>query len=110
MIRVVLPAHLRALADVETLDPKFVIPGHGRPSTAAKQAIALTRDYIEYVREEMGKAVESWTDFDAAYEQTDWSKYRNMPAFRSNNRGNAYRIFLEMEQSQFKGESPRSLQ
>ena len=41
---------LRALADVETLDPKFIIPGHGRPSTAAKQAIAFTRDYIEYVR------------------------------------------------------------
>lgn len=101
---------LRALADVETLDPKFIIPGHGRPSTAAKQAIAFTRDYIEYVRRAMGGAVKNWTDFDAAYEQTDWSKYRNMPAFSSNNRGNAYRIFLEMEQSQFKGESPQSRQ
>ena len=38
---------VRALADVEALDPKFIIPGHGRPSTAAKQAIAFTRDYIE---------------------------------------------------------------
>ena len=41
---------LRALDEVATLDPKFIIPGHGRPSTAAKQAIAFTRDYIEYAR------------------------------------------------------------
>jgi glyoxylase-like metal-dependent hydrolase (beta-lactamase superfamily II) len=93
---------LRALAEVATLDPKFIVPGHGRPSTAAKQAIAFTRDYIEYVRAAMGKAVESWTDFETAYNETDWSKYKDMPAFASNNRGNAYRIFLEMEQSRFK--------
>ena len=95
---------LRALAEVEHLNPMFIIPGHGRPSTAAKQAIAFTRDYIEYVRGAMGKAVAAWIGFDAAYEQTDWSKYKSMPAFSSNNRGNAYRIFLELEQSQFKNE------
>ena len=92
---------LNALAAVEKLDPKFIIPGHGRPSAEAKEAIAFTRDYIGYVRAAMRKAVESWTDFDAAYKQTDWSKYAGMPAFNSNNRGNAYRIFLELEQSQF---------
>jgi hypothetical protein len=52
--------------------------------------------------------VESWTDFDGAYQETDWSKYKDMPAFSSNNRGNAYRIFLEMEQSRFKDGSPAS--
>jgi glyoxylase-like metal-dependent hydrolase (beta-lactamase superfamily II) len=92
----------RALDEVEHLNPKFIIPGHGRPSTNARGAIAFTRDYIDYVRREMGKAVENWTDFDLAYEQTDWSKYANMPAFNSNNRGNAYRIFLELEQAQFR--------
>jgi hypothetical protein len=54
----------------------------------------------------MTKAVQNWTDFDAAYDQADWSKYRDMPAFASNNRGNAYRIFLELEQSQFKADKP----
>lgn len=92
---------LAALGEVQKLDPKFIIPGHGRPSTAAKQAIAFTRDYIEYVRAAMRKAVENWTDFDVAYRETDWSKYAGMPAFESNNRGNAYRIYLELEQSQF---------
>jgi glyoxylase-like metal-dependent hydrolase (beta-lactamase superfamily II) len=36
---------LNALGEVEKLDPKFIIPGHGRTSTEAKQAIAFTRNY-----------------------------------------------------------------
>jgi glyoxylase-like metal-dependent hydrolase (beta-lactamase superfamily II) len=97
---------LEALGVVEKLDPKFIIPGHGRPSTEAKGAIAFTRDYIAYVRAAMRKAVEDWTDFDVAYRQTDWSKYAGIPAFETNNRGNAYRIYLELEQSQFGGAKP----
>ena len=31
----------------------------------------------------MGKAAEDWVDFDAAYQQTDWSKYKDMPAFEA---------------------------
>ena len=41
---------LAALAEVEKLEPKFIVPGHGRPSTEATQAIAFTRDYIQFVR------------------------------------------------------------
>ncbi|MGA7996644.1 MAG: MBL fold metallo-hydrolase [Bradyrhizobium sp.] len=97
---------LRALDEVAKLDPKFIVPGHGRTSTEAKQAIAFTRDYIQYLRDRMTAAVQNWTDFNVAYEQADWSKYRDMPAFSSNNRGNAYRIYLELEQSQFKADKP----
>jgi glyoxylase-like metal-dependent hydrolase (beta-lactamase superfamily II) len=93
---------LAALSEVEKLDPKFIIPGHGKASTQAKEAIAFTRDYIQTVRSAMAAAVQDWADFDAAYAATDWSKYRDMPAFATNNRGNAYRIYLELEQSQFK--------
>lgn len=92
---------LKALDEVEKLGPRFIIPGHGRPSTAVKEALAFTRNYIQYVRTAMEAAVESWTDFDAAYRATDWSKYEALPAFEANNRGNAYRIFLELEGNQF---------
>jgi glyoxylase-like metal-dependent hydrolase (beta-lactamase superfamily II) len=95
---------LAALGEVEKLDPKFIIPGHGKASTQAKEAIAFTRDYIQTLRSAMAKAVQDWIDFDVAYEATDWSKYRDMPAFAANNRGNAYRIYLELEQSQFKAD------
>src|SRR4051795_4215667 len=97
---------LHALDEVARLDPKYIIPGHGRTSTKATQAIAFTRDYIQYVRNTMATAVQNWTDFDVAYEQADWSKYREMPAFASNNRGNAYRIYLELERSRFKADKP----
>ena len=97
---------LNALGEVEKLDPKFIIPGHGRTSTEARQAIVFTRDYIQFLRTTMAAAVRNWTDFDIAYEQADWSKYLKMPAFASNNRGNTYRIYLELEQSQFKADRP----
>jgi len=97
---------LSSLDAVAALKPSFIVPGHGKPSTAADDAIGFTRDYILFVRAAMGRAVDSWTDFDAAYAATDWSAYRNIPAFSSNNRGNAYRIFLELEQSQFKAGKP----
>jgi glyoxylase-like metal-dependent hydrolase (beta-lactamase superfamily II) len=95
---------LAALSEVEQLDPKFIIPGHGKASTQAKEAISFTRDYIQTVRSAMAKAVQDWTDFGVAYGATDWSTYRDMPAFAANNRGNAYRIYLELEQSQFKSD------
>jgi glyoxylase-like metal-dependent hydrolase (beta-lactamase superfamily II) len=47
---------LRSLDEVEKFDPKFIIPGHGQPSTNAKDAISFTRDYITYVRAAMDKA------------------------------------------------------
>ena len=93
---------LQGLDEVLALNPKYIIPGHGNPSAAAKEAIAFTRDYILYVRKAMSEAVANWVDFDTAYNSTDWSKYKDYPAFESNNRGNAYRIFLELEASQFK--------
>ena len=93
---------LKALDEVQQLDPKFFIPGHGKLSAAAKEAIAFTRDYITYVRGAMSRAVEDWTDFDTAYDRTDWTNYKSLPAFSNNNKGNAYRIYLELESSQFK--------
>ncbi len=95
---------LRALEEVGGDDPKFIIPGHGMPSTAAKQAIAFTKDYITSVRSAMERAVQDWVDFDEAYARADWSKYKGITAFANNNRGNAYRVYLEIERSQFKNE------
>jgi len=81
--------------------PRFVIPGHGSPSDNLQQAVALTRDYIAYVRDAMRSAVADFVPFDAAYAATDWSAYKDLPAFDASNRGNAYRIYLEMEAESF---------
>ena len=88
---------LAALEAIEALNPSIVIPGHGRPIRGAKEALAFTRGYIETVRARMAQAVANWTDFDKAYEEADWDAYKDLPAFRFNNRGNAYRVYLELE-------------
>ena len=81
--------------------PRFVIPGHGQPSEKVSEAIAVTHDYIKYVRDAMRKAAANLVPFDEAYAATDWSAYKTMPAFAASNRGNAYRIYLEMEDESF---------
>lgn len=92
---------LRYLVDLKP-PPRFVIPGHGAPSGNLLEAVATTRDYIEFVRSAMRKAAADFVPFDEAYAATDWSAYRKMPAFDASNRGNAYRIYLEMEAESFK--------
>ena len=87
----------KGLEEVGALAPTFVIPGHGRVHTNAKEAIEFTQTYINHVRAKMGDAVENWVSFEDAYKATDWSAYASMPAFAENNRGNAYRVFLEIE-------------
>jgi len=95
---------LQGLEYLTTLKPRprFVIPGHGQPSEKVSDAITVTHDYIKYVRDAMRKAADDLVPFDEAYAATDWSAYKNMPAFAASNRGNAYRIYLEMEAESFK--------
>jgi glyoxylase-like metal-dependent hydrolase (beta-lactamase superfamily II) len=81
--------------------PGFIVPGHGEPSTDVAEAVDLTRNYITYVRDVMSKAVEDFTAFDEAYRNADWSPYSELPAFHASNRGNAFRIFLELEAASF---------
>lgn len=88
---------LAGLEEVAKLEPRFIIPGHGNPATSATEAIAFTDGYIHFVRRAMGEAVAQWTEFDAAYTSTDWGAYQSLPAFAASNRGNAYRVFLDLE-------------
>jgi glyoxylase-like metal-dependent hydrolase (beta-lactamase superfamily II) len=94
---------LAGLDGLTRLQPpqRFVIPGHGEASGDVSEAVAATRDYILYVRRVMARAVEDFVPFDQAYQQADWSEYEDMPAFDASNRGNAFRIFLEMEARSF---------
>jgi glyoxylase-like metal-dependent hydrolase (beta-lactamase superfamily II) len=92
---------LAGLKEVAAMAPKFVIPGHGKPSADPAQAIAFTDRYIRFVRKEMGEAVANWVSFDDAYKKADWSEYEQLPAFSASNRGNAYRVFLDLEAEGF---------
>ncbi|MBW8306857.1 MAG: MBL fold metallo-hydrolase [Thiobacillus sp.] len=91
-------AWIAALDKLIALDPKVLVPGHGAPSHAPRSDLVFTRDYLQYLREQMGPAARNLVPFEEAYEQTDWSKYRDMPAFDEANRTNAYNQYLRLEQ------------
>lgn len=91
-------AWIAALDKLIAIDPKVLVPGHGAPSRNPEDDLAFTRDYLMYLRRSMGQAASDLVPFEQAYEKTDWSKYRNMPAFNEANRVNAYNQYLRLEQ------------
>ncbi len=89
---------IAALEVLLAFDPAVVVPGHGPLSTTAREDLQLTRDYLGFLREAMGKAARDLEPFDEAYARTDWSRFEQLPLFRAANRMNAYNTFLLMEQ------------
>ncbi len=89
------------LGQVRDMNPSFLIPGHGDATSEAVRAVSFTRDYLEDLREQMGRAAQDFMSFEEAYEGGDWSKYENVPAFEETHRRNANAVFLEMEAALF---------
>jgi glyoxylase-like metal-dependent hydrolase (beta-lactamase superfamily II) len=88
---------LNALDKLIALQPEVLVPGHGGASDTPMQDLTLTRDYLLFLRNEMGRAVNDLIPFDEAYEKTDWTSYASMPAFSEANRRNAYNTYILME-------------
>jgi len=80
------------------LPAKLIVPGHGPHSTEPRADLQLTRDYLAYLRQAMGKAARELTPFEEAYAATDWSRFEALPLFKQANRMNAYNTYLLMEQ------------
>ena len=90
-------AWLDAIDKLEKYQPKILVGGHGEPSTNAGADLQLTREYLVYLRERMGAAVQEFVPFEEAYAETDWSRFSHLPAFDAANRRNAYNTYLLME-------------
>ncbi len=88
---------IEALQNLLKFDTQWVIPGHGPISNDPKGDMTLTRDYLMYLRETMGRAANEMEPFESAYAKTDWSKFEKMPLFKPANRMNAYNTYLLME-------------
>ncbi len=88
---------LGALNKLITLKPRVIVAGHGAASVKPARDLKFTRDYLEYVRKQMGQAVADLVPFDVAYAKTRWQQYASMPAFEQANRANAYNTYLLME-------------
>jgi glyoxylase-like metal-dependent hydrolase (beta-lactamase superfamily II) len=88
---------LQTFSRLLELKPAIMISGHGAPSRRPIDDLALTRDYLTYLRDSMGRAVADFVPFDEAYAKTDWSRFARIPAFEAANRINAYGTYLLME-------------
>lgn len=96
-------AWLAALERMSALAPRVVVPGHGAASRDVGRDLALTRDYLRFLRAEMGRAVEDLVPFDEAYRNTDWSRFAGEPAFEQANRINAHGTYVLMESEALAG-------
>jgi len=90
---------LDSLRQLQQSDLKVLIPGHGGMAKNPSRVIALNRDYLEFLLQAMGSAVEEMQEFAQAYAATDWSAYEKIPAFAAANRRNAYQVFLALEKA-----------
>jgi len=88
---------LKTIDALLALKPRIMITGHGGMSRDPSKDLALTRDYLQYLRAKMGRAVEDFVPFEEAYAKTDWSRFEKAPAFDAANRINAYGTYLLME-------------
>ncbi len=88
---------IAAMDKLIALKPKVLVPGHGGISRKPNADLVFTRDYLKFLRTQMGQAARDMVPFEEAYEKTDWSKYRFVPAFNEANRINAYGQYLRLE-------------
>ena len=82
---------------MRAVDAAVLIPGHGPSSPDPRKDLRLTRGYLAYLRQSMGKAARELEPFDDAYRLTDWSRFAALPLFEAANRMNAYNTYLLME-------------
>lgn len=68
--------------------------------------LVLTRDYLAYPRRTMGQAVADLDGFDDAYAKTDWSRFKQLPAFEPANRIDTSGTYLRMEQEALEERKP----
>jgi glyoxylase-like metal-dependent hydrolase (beta-lactamase superfamily II) len=88
---------LTAIDRLQAFHAKVMVPGHGPASFDPPADIALTRDYLLYLRKTMGAAAADLVSFDEAYARTDWRAFEKYPAFAVANRANAYNTYLLLQ-------------
>ncbi len=89
---------LQAIERLLKIPARVLVPGHGSASYALRNDLRLTYDYLSFLRTEMGRAVADFQSFDNAYAAVKWERFAGLPAFAAANHGNAYNVYLQLEQ------------
>lgn len=89
-------AWLASFDALSALDPLWIVPGHGAPTTLAK-ARQETRDYLALVRAHMKKRFDAGDDLQSAIQSLDDKAFAYLPTYRELRGQNANRVYLEVE-------------
>ena len=89
-------AWLDAIAALEELAPRHIVPGHGKVTDLAA-ARGQTRAYLEALRAHMKRAVEQGIDVSEAVKSFDARPFQHLPSAAELNPGNASRTYLDVE-------------
>ena len=87
---------LESFAVIEALDPKVIVPGHGRVTDLAT-ARADTQAYLLALRAHMKRAVDDGVDLSAAVKSFDARPFMRLQNAAELMPGNASRTYLELE-------------
>ena len=90
-------AWIASLDKLIDMKPRVLVPGHGGLTKSPKTDLVFTRDYLQFLRNQLGQSARNLIPFEKAYQSIDWSKYRRLPAFNEANRTNAYNQYLRLE-------------
>ncbi|MGF1547449.1 MAG: MBL fold metallo-hydrolase [Thiotrichales bacterium] len=92
---------LATLERLEQAQLTALIPGHGPAARDPQASVRTTREYLAYLREQLGVAVADFTPFDEAFAAIDWSRFEKLPAYEQAHRTNAYQVYLALEAEGF---------
>lgn len=87
---------LTSFSRMETLQPKIIVPGHGRV-TDLPTAQRESRDYLKHLATHMRRAVENMVDMQKAINSLDPSAWAHLRHYELLKGGNSSRVYLEME-------------
>jgi len=87
---------LLSFENLEKLNPKVIIPGHGSICDIGK-ARRETKDYLVLLRSHMSKAINQGVELQTAINTLDQSRFKHLLNYEILSGGNASRVYLEME-------------
>ncbi len=88
---------LKALAYIDSLNPRVIVPGHGAIPAEPSALVTLTRTYITELRVAMKSEVEQGHSLRKAVETLPPPDDKRPVSIASRRRRNASRVYLEME-------------
>ncbi len=90
---------LRALAHIDGLRPRVVVPGHGALPRRPADLVARTREYLTTLKTEMRAAVERGIPMVRALRALPPADQTRPVSYNSRRRRNALRVYLEEERA-----------